>query len=231
MDEPARSASLSRACGSSPGPARRAVRRLLPAARGRLPRPPLRAEPRLAARPDRGHARRDRPVRGAAHLRGRRAEARARARRSCAASTRTRSSASGSRSARGSPAGRSSTASRCSRTRLTSTRASSFVPGTPIEPEALIVVPLVARGALKGTLNVYRIGERRVASREEEFELAKRLGDAAALALDNAHIRARLEREAQTDSLTGLYNHRYFHERLRRELTRASSDARERRAS
>src|SRR5438552_1771556 len=43
-----------------------------------------------------------------------------------------------------------------------------------------------------------------------------------ALALDNAHIRARLERLAQTDSLTGLYNHRYFHERLRSELTRAS---------
>jgi diguanylate cyclase (GGDEF)-like protein len=97
-----------------------------------------------------------------------------------------------------------------------------FVPGTPLEPEALIVVPLVARGALKGTLNVYRIGEDASFS-EEEFELAKRLGDAAALALDNAHIRTRLEREAQTDSLTGLYNHRHFHERLRRELTRASS--------
>jgi diguanylate cyclase (GGDEF)-like protein len=98
-----------------------------------------------------------------------------------------------------------------------------FVPGTPTEPEALIVVPLIARGALKGTLNVYRIGEDAFFT-EEEFELAKRLGDAAALALDNAHIRARLEREAQTDSLTGLYNHRYFHERLRRELTRAASE-------
>ena len=98
-----------------------------------------------------------------------------------------------------------------------------FVPGTPVEPEALIVVPLVARGALKGTLNVYRIGEQ-ASFTEEEFELAQRFGDAAALALDNAHIRDRLEREAQTDSLTGLYNHRYFHERLRRELTRASSE-------
>ena len=97
-----------------------------------------------------------------------------------------------------------------------------FVPGTPVDPEALIVVPLIARGALKGTLNVYRIGEQARFS-AEEFALAKRLGDAAALALDNAHIRARLEREAQTDSLTGLYNHRYFHERLRRELTRASA--------
>ncbi|MDQ3066276.1 MAG: diguanylate cyclase [Actinomycetota bacterium] len=97
-----------------------------------------------------------------------------------------------------------------------------FVPGTPLEPEALIVVPLIARGQLKGTLNVYRIGEDASFS-EEEFELAKRLGDAAALAVDNAHIRARLEREAQTDSLTGLYNHRYFHERLRRELTRSAA--------
>ena len=40
--------------------------------------------------------------------------------------------------------------------------------------------------------------------------------------MDNAHIRMRLEHLAQTDSLTGLYNHRYFHERLRAELTRAS---------
>ncbi|MDF2751475.1 MAG: diguanylate cyclase, partial [Gaiellaceae bacterium] len=98
----------------------------------------------------------------------------------------------------------------------------AFVPGTPVDPEALIVVPLVARGLLKGTLNVYRIGEDASFS-EQEFELAKRFGDAAALALDNAHIRARLEHQAQTDSLTGLYNHRYFHERLRHELTRASS--------
>ena len=97
-----------------------------------------------------------------------------------------------------------------------------FVPGTPVDPEALIVVPLVARGSLKGTLNVYRIGEDARFS-EQEFELAQRFGDAAALALDNAHGRARLEHQAQTDSLTGLYNHRYFHERLRRELTRGSS--------
>jgi diguanylate cyclase (GGDEF)-like protein len=97
----------------------------------------------------------------------------------------------------------------------------AFVPGTPVDPEALIVVPLIARGVLKGTLNVYRIGEHASFS-DVEFELAQRLGDAAALALDNAHIRARLEREAQTDSLTGLYNHRYFHERLRRELMLAS---------
>src|SRR6476660_5880210 len=95
------------------------------------------------------------------------------------------------------------------------------VPGTPEEPEALITVPLIARGALKGALNIYRIGDDAAFS-EHEFELAKWFADAAALAVDNAQIRARLEHLAQTDSLTGLYNHRFFHERLRAELTRAS---------
>jgi diguanylate cyclase (GGDEF)-like protein len=97
-----------------------------------------------------------------------------------------------------------------------------FVPGTPIEPEALIAVPLIARGHLKGTLNIYRVGDD-ASFTEEEFLLAKRFGDAAALALDNAHIRARLEHQAETDALTGLYNHRSFHDRLRQELLRASA--------
>ena len=97
----------------------------------------------------------------------------------------------------------------------------AFIPGTPPEPEALISVPLIARGSLKGALNVYRVGDG-ASFADDEFELAKWFGDAAALALDNAQVRARLEHQAQTDSLTGLYNHRNFQERLRAELTRAS---------
>ncbi len=97
----------------------------------------------------------------------------------------------------------------------------AFIPGTPAEPEALVSIPLIARGALKGALNIYRLGET-ASFDEDEFELAKWFGDAAALALDNAQVRARLEHQAQTDSLTGLYNHRNFHERLRAELMRAS---------
>jgi diguanylate cyclase (GGDEF)-like protein len=96
----------------------------------------------------------------------------------------------------------------------------AFVPGTPQDPEALITVPLIARGSLKGALNIYRVGED-ASFDEDEFELARWFGDAAALALDNAQIRARLEHLAHTDSLTGLYNHRYFDERLRSELHRA----------
>jgi diguanylate cyclase (GGDEF)-like protein len=97
-----------------------------------------------------------------------------------------------------------------------------FVTGTPIEPEALIAVPLIARGQLKGTLNIYRVGEE-ASFTDEEFLLAKRFGDAAALAIDNAHIRARLEHQAETDALTGLYNHRAFHDRLRAALLEASA--------
>jgi diguanylate cyclase (GGDEF)-like protein len=97
-----------------------------------------------------------------------------------------------------------------------------FVADTPPDPESLIVVPLVARGRLKGTLNIYRSGFQEFT--EDEFLLAVRFGDAAALAVDNAHIRASLERQAQTDPLTGLWNHRAFHERLRQELVEASSD-------
>src|SRR5436190_3642024 len=96
------------------------------------------------------------------------------------------------------------------------------VPGTPEnEPEAMVTIPLVARDSVKGALNIYRLGED-AAFDDDEFELAKRFGDAAALALDNAQIRVRLEHQAMTDSLTGLCNHRAFHERLRTALAHAS---------
>ena len=93
------------------------------------------------------------------------------------------------------------------------------IPGTPDEPEAMICVPLVTKRSIKGVLNIYRTDDGSFS--EEEFELAQRFGDATALALDNAESRATLERLAHTDSLTGLYNHRFFQDRLRAELTRA----------
>ena len=60
-----------------------------------------------------------------------------------------------------------------------------FVEGTPPDPESLIAVPLIARGHLKGALNIYRVGLKEFT--DEEFGLAVRFGDAVALALDNAH--------------------------------------------
>ncbi|MDP9296847.1 MAG: GAF domain-containing protein [Actinomycetota bacterium] len=99
---------------------------------------------------------------------------------------------------------------------------SYHIPGTGDEEESMLSLPLLARGELKGVLNVYRTGRGHDFS-IEEFELAKRFAELAALAIDNAQIRQRLEAELVSDPLTGLSNHRYFQERLERELTEASS--------
>jgi diguanylate cyclase (GGDEF)-like protein len=95
------------------------------------------------------------------------------------------------------------------------------IPGTPDEPESMVIIPLVARGERKGCLSLYRLGEGNRFS-GEEFELAIRFGELAALAVDNANTRARLETQVVTDPLTELYNHGYFHQRLREELQRAT---------
>ena len=71
----------------------------------------------------------------------------------------------------------------------------------------------------KGTLDVYRATGGGFSG--EEVELAKGFADALALALDNAEIRVRLERRAQSDSLTGLYNQRSFQQRLRAAVAEA----------
>src|SRR5918999_1173475 len=96
-----------------------------------------------------------------------------------------------------------------------------IVPGTTDEDEALISTPLMARNTLKGVLNVYRVGESAHFT-EDEFELTQRFADAASLALDNARILSVVEQQSLSDPLTGLYNHRHFHERLSEELNRAN---------
>src|SRR5438128_8836008 len=98
----------------------------------------------------------------------------------------------------------------------------AHVPGTPdSEPESMIAVPLLARNDLKGVLSMYRLGEDNHFTLQE-FKLAITFSDLAALAMDNAEIRTRLETEVITDHLTALYNHRFFHERLAEEIRRAN---------
>jgi len=95
------------------------------------------------------------------------------------------------------------------------------VVGTPDgEAEALVSVPLLVKGSIKGALNIYRLEEGGFFS-DEDFELAQMFGDAVALSLDNAEVHAALEHQAKTDSLTGLYNHRFFHDRVHSELARS----------
>jgi diguanylate cyclase (GGDEF)-like protein len=94
------------------------------------------------------------------------------------------------------------------------------IAGTPSEEESLISVPMIARDELKGVMNLYRTGPG-TTFEHHELLLAERFGELAALAVDNAQLRARLESESVVDRLTGLYNHRHFQERLADEIRRA----------
>ena len=96
------------------------------------------------------------------------------------------------------------------------------VAGTPAtEPEAIVCVPLVARGVVIGAMSLYREGEGSVFS-EFEFELAQRFGDAAALAIENARTRSDLRDLSRRDELTGLLNRRGFNELLTMTLADAA---------
>jgi GGDEF domain-containing protein len=56
---------------------------------------------------------------------------------------------------------------------------------------------------------------------DEEVALARALGDQAAVAIEHARLYRRVQDQAITDGLTGLFNHRYFYERLEQEIARA----------
>jgi diguanylate cyclase (GGDEF)-like protein len=94
------------------------------------------------------------------------------------------------------------------------------VPGTERQPEAIICVPLTARGAALGALSLYRRGDTR-AFQPNEVELVAHFADVAAVALHNATTLVELQRLAATDDLTGLANRRRFYEELERHAANA----------
>jgi diguanylate cyclase (GGDEF)-like protein len=97
-------------------------------------------------------------------------------------------------------------------------------PGAEPGLDTLLVHPLIARAELKGVLCLYRFAGD-TGFTEVELETTGRFSVLAALAIDNADIRSNLESLAMTDHLTGLYNHRYFQERLREEVSKANRRA------
>lgn len=94
------------------------------------------------------------------------------------------------------------------------------VPGTAVEPEAIVCLPLLARSKLLGALSLYRAGFDGFS--DAEFDLIRHFAEVAALALGNARSQAELEALARTDELTGLANRRHLNEQLRTELARAN---------
>jgi len=101
----------------------------------------------------------------------------------------------------------------------------TVVPGTDDDDEAFVCVPLLAHDRVVGTLNVYRTGAD-VAFTDAEVALVERFATMAALAYEAARQREVLRRQAATDGLTGLLNHRGSQERLRRETEAAAAGGR-----
>lgn len=89
------------------------------------------------------------------------------------------------------------------------------IPGTPEEPEALIVVPLFLGGEVAGTLNVGRMGKEEAHFSDAEFELARLFAGQASIALRNAETLKAVSTRAETDALTGLRNRGAFDDRLK----------------
>ncbi len=96
------------------------------------------------------------------------------------------------------------------------------IPGTPFEPESMVIVPLVVAGRVEGTLNVGRIGGKEAHFSANEFDLTKLFAAQASIALQNAETHRALETRAELDSLTGLRNHGAFQRELGEAV--ASSD-------
>ena len=85
-------------------------------------------------------------------------------------------------------------------------------PSGPIHG-SLICAPLRGRDRAIGVLTLERVGEGRVFS-DDEFELVQLFAGHASIALQNAEVHRAVQRNAQTDVLTGLLNHGTFGQQL-----------------
>jgi diguanylate cyclase (GGDEF)-like protein len=84
---------------------------------------------------------------------------------------------------------------------------------------AAVCLPLQVRERVRGVMWVHYNEPRRVA--EEDLHLLASFANQAAIAIENARLFAETRRLANTDALTGLYNHRYFYHLLDAEMKRA----------
>jgi diguanylate cyclase (GGDEF)-like protein len=98
------------------------------------------------------------------------------------------------------------------------------IPGTPEDPEAVVVVPLIAEGEVLGALNVSRVGGAEVYFSASDFELVQLFAAQASIALSNADVHHAVRQRAETDALTGLGNHGAFQRDLA-QLVEAAEEA------
>jgi diguanylate cyclase (GGDEF)-like protein/putative nucleotidyltransferase with HDIG domain len=90
-------------------------------------------------------------------------------------------------------------------------------PGTSVE----LLVPMKSKDRLVGLLALSGKDSGGCYS-SDDIDLVVTLVHEAAVAVENAQLYAQAKERAHIDELTGLYNHRYFHERLDEEISRCS---------
>lgn len=85
---------------------------------------------------------------------------------------------------------------------------------------SFLSVPVAAGARLYGVLNAAdKVGD--VPFDEFDLRTLTLLAQHVALCIENAELHRHIARLANTDGVTGLYNHRYFQERLEEEMERA----------
>ena len=85
---------------------------------------------------------------------------------------------------------------------------------------AALTVPMIHHGQLVGLIDVAESRRMRRFS-DDDVAVFQAIADQAAIAIVNARTVRRLEEEAVTDGLTGLYNRRRLEQRLRQEAAKA----------
>jgi diguanylate cyclase (GGDEF)-like protein len=88
------------------------------------------------------------------------------------------------------------------------------------EAAGRLAVPLRVRDAVEGYIELVDPAGCRFA--EDEVEVVQILANLAAVALENGRLFETFKLQAITDGLTGLYNHRYFYERLEGEVAKST---------
>jgi diguanylate cyclase (GGDEF)-like protein len=88
-----------------------------------------------------------------------------------------------------------------------------------ISGRTVLLVPIYAKGRPIGLLIVENIPGQAVNRNQKEFLLT--LASQAGMAIENANLYERTLQLSITDGLTGIYNYRYFRQRLEEEVARA----------
>ncbi len=84
-----------------------------------------------------------------------------------------------------------------------------------------LLCPIKSGGGLIGILALGK-KQRGTIYSHEDIELVMNIASQASNLIENARLYAQATIRANTDGLTGLYNHRHFHERLEQEIARGS---------